>query len=241
MFYVGTVAFLATVVGFGFGGIIALFLKEIQQKASTINALCTGLILGLVSLEIAPESIYLGGWIVFTIGALLGVFSFINIHEFSHKIAPSTENFQKDRFIQTGFLLAISIAIHNFPLGIAFGASQNLGISKPILQALILHNIPEGIATFIPLFLAGLRFKVFLFIISIVSLPVAFGSIVGSIIGMKYPILWALIISFALGIIVVVTIKEIFIEAVRQSSFGRTLFYVVVGLLVIWGYLSLTK
>ena len=137
--------------------------------------------------------------------------------------------------------MAISIAIHNFPLGIAFGASQNLGISKPILQALILHNIPEGIATFIPLFLAGLRFKVFLFIISIVSLPVAFGSIVGSIIGMKYPILWALIISFALGIIVVVTIKEIFIEAVRQSSFGRTLFYVVVGLLVIWGYLSLTK
>ncbi|MFJ8262624.1 ZIP family metal transporter [Rummeliibacillus sp. NPDC094406] len=238
MYYVGIVGFMATAVGFGLGGVLAIFFKKLQHKVSTINALCTGLILGLVCLEIAPESIYLGGKVVFTIGFLLGVLCFFQIHEVSHKFTPSTENLQKDRFIQTGFLLAISITIHNFPLGIAFGSSQNLGISKPILQALILHNIPEGIAMFIPLFLAGLRFKMFLLITTIVSLPVAVGSIVGSVIGMKYPLLWSFIISFALGIIVIVTIKEIFIEAVKHSSFVHAMLFVGVGIFIIWGYMT---
>ncbi|WP_170061489.1 ZIP family metal transporter [Rummeliibacillus pycnus] len=238
MYYVGAVGFLATAIGFGFGGVLAIFFKKLQGKVSTINALCTGLIIGLVCLEIAPESIDLGGKIIFTVGVFVGILSFFKIHEFSHKFTISTENLQKDRLIQTGFLLAISITIHNFPLGIAFGASQNIGISKPILQALILHNIPEGIAMFIPLFLAGLRFKMFLLITSIVSLPVALGSIVGSLIGMKYPILWAFIISFALGIIVIVTIKEIFIEAVKQSSFGHALLFVGLGIFIIWGYMK---
>ncbi|WP_397537792.1 ZIP family metal transporter [Rummeliibacillus pycnus] len=238
MYYVGAVGFMATAVGFGLGGVLAIFFKKLQRKISTINALCTGLILGLVCLEIAPESIHLGGKIVFIIGILLGILGFFKIHEISHKFTISTESLQKDRLIQTGLLLAISITIHNFPLGIAFGASQNVGISKPILQALILHNIPEGIAMFIPLFLAGLRFKMFLLITSIVSLPVALGSIVGSLIGMKYPLLWSFIISFALGIIVIVTIKEIFFEAVKHSSFGHALFFVGVGIFIIWGYMT---
>lgn len=238
MFYVGASAFIATVVGFGFGGVIALFLKEIQQKVSTINALCTGFILGLVFLEITPESIDLGGWSIFIIGSLLGIFSFVKIHKLSHIVTPTTKNLQRDRLIKTGLLLAISITIHNFPLGVAFGSSQNLDISESILQTLILHNIPEGIAMFIPLFLAGLRFSVFVLITCIVSLPVGFGAIVGSLIGMKYPILWALIINFSLGIIVIVTFKEIFIEAVKQSSFGHALFFVVIGIFVIWGYLT---
>lgn len=238
MLYIGAIGFLATAIGIGFGGVIALFLKRIQQKASTINALCTGLILGLVCMEIAPESIELAGVLVFVIGAIIGILSFVKIHELSHKMIPTTVNPQKGRLIQTGLLLAISITIHNFPLGIAFGSSQHSQIGKPLLQALILHNIPEGIAMFIPLFLAGLRFKIFLFIISFVSLPVALGAIIGAIIGMKYPILWAFIISFALGIIVVVTVKEIFMEAVKQSSFSYAFLFFIIGILAIWIYIK---
>ncbi|MGG0658550.1 ZIP family metal transporter [Rummeliibacillus pycnus] len=238
MYYVGAIGFMATAIGFGLGGVLAVFFKRLQQKVSTINALCTGLILGLVCLEIAPESIYLGGKTIFMIGFLTGILGFFKIHEISHKLTPSTDNLQKDRFIQTGVLLAISITIHNFPLGIAFGSSQSLGISKHILQALILHNIPEGIAMFIPLFLAGLRFKMFVIITCIVSLPVALGSIIGSVIGMKYPQLWAFIISFALGIIVIVTIKEIFIEAIKHSSFTYALVVAGIGIVIIWGYMT---
>lgn len=238
MYYVGLVGFIASAVGFGLGGFLALFFKRLQEKASTVNALCTGLILGLVCLEIAPESIYLGGWLVFVVGFLIGILSFFKIHELSHKVTPSTNNQQKDRFLQTGILLVISVTIHNFPLGIAFGSSQSLEISKHILQTLILHNIPEGIAMFIPLFLAGLRFNKFLLIIILVSLPVGFGSITGSLIGMNYPLIWAFIISFALGIIIVVTIKEIFLEAVKHSSITFSIMVAMLGVVIIWGYLT---
>lgn len=238
MLSIGIVGFLATAIGIGLGGIIALFLKGIQQKAPTINALCTGLILGLVCLEIAPESIDLGGVLVFTIGSMIGILSFVKIHELSHKLIPSTVNPQKGKLLQTGLLLAISITIHNLPLGIAFGSSQHSEISKPLLQMLILHNIPEGIAMFVPLFLAGLRFKTFLFIISFVSLPVAIGAIIGNIIGMQYPVLWAFIISIALGIIVVVTMKEIFMEAVKHSSFSYAFSLFMIGILAIWIYIK---
>ncbi len=240
MIYIGAVGFLASALGFGLGGVMASFLKGFQQKVSTINALCTGLLLGLVYFEIAPESLYLGGRMIFAIGTLIGAFSFLAIHEFTHKIIPSTNNLQKDRFIQTGFLLAISISIHNLPLGIAFGSSYHLELSKSLLQTLIVHNIPEGIAMFVPLFLAGLRFKHFLLIIGFVSLPVGLGAILGSIIGMKFPIVLAFIISAALGIIVIVTIKEIFIAAVRHSSFQYAFALAGLGWVIIWVYLMMT-
>ncbi|MGX9133925.1 ZIP family metal transporter [Rummeliibacillus sp. JY-2-4R] len=240
MVYIGAVGFLGSVLGFGLGGVMASLLKNLQQKVSTINALCTGVLLGLVYFEIAPESLYLGGWKILVIGSLLGTISFLVIHEFTHKIIPSTNNLQKDRFIQTGFLLAISITIHNLPLGIAFGSSYHLELSKSLLQTLVVHNIPEGIAMFIPLFLAGLKFKHFLFIISFISLPVGVGAILGSIIGMKFPVILAFIISIALGIIIIVTIKEIFVAAVRHSSILYACAIAGLGWSIIWVYLFIT-
>lgn len=58
---------------------------------------------------------------------------------------------------KTGMLIAIGIAIHNTPEGIAVGAgymhTPQFGLFIAI--AIALHNIPEGIATALPLYRSG--------------------------------------------------------------------------------------
>lgn len=239
MYYLGIIGFIATTIGISIGGLLALFLKKYQKSIAKIYAICAGMILGLVYLEIAPESIKLGGWILFITGFLTGVFLFFIIHKAFHMIVriPDTQN--RAPYIRTGLFLMFSISLHNFPLGIAFGSTQQIGLSNSLLHSIILHNIPEGIAMFTPLLLAKLKFHTFLLFSSIVSLPVGIGAILGSYIGLDYPYLWAFIISFAIGIIIMVTIKEIYFEALKQSSVAYSLLMVGFGAIIIWAYLRI--
>ncbi len=152
----------------------------------------------------------------------------------------SPKELDEANLMKVGIFTALAIGIHNFPEGIAtfMSAIHDPSVGIAIAIAIAIHNIPEGIAMFVPLFLAGLRFKTFLFIICFVSLPVAIGAIIGNFIGMQYPLLWSFIISIALGIIVVVTMKEIFMEAVKHSSFSYAISLFIIGILAIWMYIK---
>jgi len=239
MYYLGVIGFVATAMGISIGGLLALFLKRFQKSIATTYALCAGMILGLVYLEIAPESIKLGGLVLFVTGFLTGMFLFVIIHKASHIIIRITDSHKSDLYIRTGLFLMFSISLHNFPLGIAFGSSQNIGLSNSMIQTIILHNIPEGIAMFTPLFLAKLKFHASLLFSSIVSLPVGIGAILGSSIGLDHPFLWAFIISSAIGMMIMVTIIEIYFEALKQSSITYSLIMAGIGTIIIWVYLSL--
>lgn len=239
MYYLGFIGFVTTTIGLSIGGLIALFLNRFQQSIATTYALCAGMIIGLVYFEIAPESIKLGGWILFITGFLTGIFLFFIIHKASHRIFRNTDKQNKNLYIRTGLFLMFSISLHNFPLGIAFGSSQNMGLSNSVLQTIILHNIPEGIAMFTPLFLAKVKFHASVLFAIIVSLPVGMGAILGSNIGLDHPLLWSLIISSAIGMMIIVTIKEIYFEALNQSSVVYSLLMTGIGTLIIWVYLNL--
>ncbi|WP_159083062.1 MULTISPECIES: ZIP family metal transporter [unclassified Lysinibacillus] len=239
MYYLGIISFIATVIGIGIGGLFALFLKKFQQSIANVYAICAGMILGLIYLEIAPESIKLGGWPLFTLGFSTGVFLFFIIHKASHIIIRVPDNQNRDSYILTGLFLMFSISLHNFPLGIAFGSTQNLGLSNSVLHTIILHNIPEGIAMFTPFLLAKIKFHASLLISIIVSLPVGIGAILGRNIGLDYPLLWAFIISSAIGMMIIVTIKEIYFEALKQSSVAYSLIMAGFGVMIIWAYLRI--
>lgn len=67
-----------------------------------------------------------------------------------------TSHNQNKRLIKTSILVAIGIAIHNFPEGIAtFAVSlNNLKIGLAMAFAIAIHNIPEGIAVSVPVYAA---------------------------------------------------------------------------------------
>ncbi|EQB95268.1 hypothetical protein GA8_12535, partial [Geobacillus sp. A8] len=116
---------------------------------------CSGMIFGLVTMEILPESIEIGGWFIAIVGLIFGYFIYKHLEKVSHHVIIITNDAKKDLFVHSGLFLTFSIALHNFPTGIALGANTHDSLTKPMMTAIMLHNIPEGIAVFTPLLMAG--------------------------------------------------------------------------------------
>ncbi|MCM3638188.1 ZIP family metal transporter [Sporosarcina luteola] len=217
MTHVWLIGFLSTFVGIGAGGILASLINGFKRSVGTIYAICTGLILGLISFEIVPEAIQLGNWTIFFLGFLAGVILFELIH-IGIRRNPNLIQSRKRHNIRMGLFLALIISIHNFPVGVVLGTSEHSKFSLALLQALILHNIPEGMILFTPIFIAGIRIYL-LFLLSVfIAAPVALGALIGEMIGMQNNLLWSFLISLTIGTIYMVTIKEILPESIRQSS-----------------------
>ncbi|WP_194840961.1 ZIP family metal transporter [Filobacillus milosensis] len=228
----------ASAIGISIGGGLAWMMKSIKRNFSFIYSICAGLIIGLLFLEMIPESIELGGWIILFVGILIGILIFQYIHKMFDKITIITDSHQKDMFIRSGVLLTISIAIHNFPVGVALGSTLGTDLGNSILTTLVLHNIPEGIIIFTPLFLAGFGLFTWLLFTVLISVPIAVGSFVGQYLGAGVPILLALIINIAVTVIFMVAVKEIFGEAIKHSSIIKSLLFGVLGFVVIYLYLT---
>jgi zinc transporter, ZIP family len=208
--------FLASVIGMMFGGSIAWFFRD--KGISTIFSICTGLIFGLVILEILPEGIEIGGWMTVVFGLIFGYLIFSYLEKGAHSITIITNDPKKDVLIHSGALLIISISIHNFPIGIALGANSDASVTNSMMTAIMFHNIPEGIAVFTPLFMAGFGIMTLLIGALIASLPIGVGALIGYKFGMGIPWLLALIISFAMGIILSVAVKEMFGIALKSAT-----------------------
>ena len=206
---------LLTMAGFGLGGFIAWFTKGIENRADVIYCICGGLILGLLSFEVVPEAIELGNWWTVVLGVVIGVFLFLLLHRIaSHKISRNKKGEKSFAFF-TGLMLLFGIAIHNFPIGISLGIASSPDITRSILQTILLHNVPEGIIVFTPLFIAGVRKRTCLLLTILVSLPVGAGAYIGSSLGIDNPYIWSILMSLSIGMIYMVTIKEILVEAVK--------------------------
>ena len=210
------IGFSSTFVGIGIGGVIAYFINGLSKSIGTIYAVSAGLILGLISFEIAPESIRIGSWTVFLLGFLTGCIVFKLMHLWPNRkyiIQTKLQKYQK-----TGLFLALIIAILHFPLGVLLGASEQKEFSLPLLKAIIIHNIPEGMILFTPLFMVGFRFRKMLLLTIIVSVPVAFGALIGGMMGIQNDFIWSFLMSLAIGLIYMVTIKEVLPESIKHSS-----------------------
>ncbi|MCZ2260728.1 ZIP family metal transporter [Sporosarcina sp. G11-34] len=224
------VGFIATFFGVGIGGVLSFFINGFKRSVGTIYAVCTGLILGLISFEIAPEAIRLGNWIVLALGFIAGVVLFKAIH------AILEVQLHKRPDLKSGFLLALIISIHNFPIGVILGTSEESDISTSLLQTLILHNIPEGMILFTLLFIAGFRFLPLLLLSFVLAVPVAAGALLGEVIGTQHHLLWAFLLSLTVGTIYMVTMKEILPEARKHSSKRYSLFVTVIAFCLIGAY-----
>lgn len=73
---------------------------------------------------------------------------------------------QDEKLLRMGLFTALAIAIHNLPEGLAtfLTALQDPGLGVAIAVAIAMHNIPEGISVAVPIFYAtGSRKKAFLY------------------------------------------------------------------------------
>ena len=143
---------------------------------------------------------------------------------------------EKKRLTQIGVFLALAIAIHNFPEGLATFLlvldDPQIGIALAI--AVAMHNIPEGIAVSVPIYYAT-KSKIKAFRLSFLSgLAEPAGAVIGYLILAPYLTDFGLGIVFAMvaGVMVFLAIDTL-LPTARNSARGHlTVYGVIAGMAV---------
>ena len=186
------IGLLAGVLGTGIGGVLsAIFRKEVDKYLMLCIGISGGVMLAVVVFDLMKEAMETTGILPTVAFTFMGVLFTMFI--------KSRLDFTGE--MQSGYLIFISILLHNLPEGLAIGSSfvsaETLGITLAIVIGL--HNIPEGLAT--ALSLAGTRVpakKIILFTF-IAGIPMGIGSFLGVYFAGIFKSLIGVFLSLAAG------------------------------------------
>lgn len=204
---------LVGIIGTGLGGVFSIFLGKDKKIFSFLLGITSGFMMFIVTFHLIPESFMLGGPLVTIISIIFGVLFVIFIQS-------SLKFLNRSATVISGLVLGISIAVHNFPEGLALGSSffslRELGFTLSL--AMLLHNIPEGLAIAIPLKSKGVSpIKIILFT-ALTGIPTGIGALLGGSLGMFSTILISICLAFAGGTMLYIIADEIIPEGKRLYS-----------------------
>jgi len=226
--------FLSWSLGFSGGVMIYVSFVEILGESRELLTEIYGIVPGN---WYAVISFFAGIFIIAIIDLLIP--SYENPHEIHRveEIQNSRKNGKKvNGLYRMGVFMALAIAIHNFPEGLAtFAAAMtdiNLGI--PIAVAIAIHNIPEGIAVSVPIFYATGR-KRKAFILSFLSgLAEPVGAIIGYFILSAFfndSVLGVLFGAVA-GIMVFISVDELLPTAREYGHHHQAVYGLIAGMVI---------
>lgn len=138
-------------------GAILIFFK-VKTNKIIIGSLsfAAGVMFSVSILDLIPESINLIKFNSYIKIPLISIFMAIGmvLARIIDKYIPSIENEPKNGLFRVGVISMLAIIIHNIPEGIATFMATNTDISLGISLtiAIALHNIPEGISIAVPIY-----------------------------------------------------------------------------------------
>lgn len=196
------IGLLAGVLGTGMGGLLStIFRKKVDKYLSFCMGLSGGVMLAVVVFDLMKEAMESSGVTYTVIFTFLGVILTMFI--------KSRLDFAED--MKSGYLIFISILLHNLPEGLAIGSSfvsaQTLGITLAIVIGL--HNIPEGLATALSLAGVKLSSKKIIFLTFMAGIPMGIGSFLGVYFAGIFKSLIGIFLSLAAGTMLFVVLDEI--------------------------------
>jgi zinc transporter, ZIP family len=213
----------------GIGSLVAFVAKRTNTKFLSISlGFSAGVMVYISFMELVPEA----GKVLNDLQLVLSFFGGIGLIAIIDFLIPEDENpheihlaedMEKNvRLKRMGIMIALSIAIHNFPEGVAafMSGMNSLDVGIPIALAIAIHNIPEGIAVSVPIYHStGSRKKAFWYsFLSGLAEPV--GALVAFLILLPFwnPMLEGVVLASVAGIMVYISIDELLPGAER---FGR--------------------
>lgn len=161
-----TLAGLATAVG----GLIAILVRKPGPRFMALTlGFAAGVMILLSYVELLQGGIEQIGFIRAHLAffAGMGAMFLVDVsipHSYIAEQHRTGVDARNSRMMKTGLFVALGIAIHNFPEGMAtfIGALVDPSLGIAIAAAIALHNIPEGIAVAAPIYAAtGSRKKAF--------------------------------------------------------------------------------
>lgn len=218
------------------GACIALLLRATNRRlCAALMGISGGIMLSAVFFDMLPHSLEHAVWYVVLAGAALGALAMFIVT----KLVPHIDADEYDeavihdikskRLARSGVLLALGIAIHNLPQGIALGGGVGHSAALTLALLLLLHNIPEGMAMAIPLKVGGVKRGKIIFIALMAALPTVVGAMIGAAMSAVSELFIGASIAFAAGAMLYLTLKELIPQAFGMEKSVATLVFLIVG------------
>lgn len=220
LYYASVVGFASGLLGTGIGGVLSIFVALRGRKfIGFILEFSAGIMLSVVCFDLLPQAFELGGIFYCIVGIVIGVCAIIFLQNI---VIQKTAVRPQNRLLGTGIMMAIGIALHNFPEGLAIGsgfeASATLGIS--LAAVIALHDVPEGLAMALPMKAGGFSTKKTIIYTILAGIPTGIGSVIGSLLGKVSYLSIAMCLSAAGGAMLYIICSDLLPESKRVYS-GR--------------------
>lgn len=235
--------FLSGVVGTALGGLLPLIFKfKSKQSLLVLFSFSAGMMISMVCFDLLPEAVENSSITLAMVGCAAGVLILLVLdsrfhhhdHVESDNLHHHHQNVDTDHKMMTlGFLMIVSVALHNFPEGMAIGSSATHELNTGILMAILLtlHNIPEGMGMIAPLISGGMRPAKALFLVALSGLPTLFGGILGYFLGTISFNVIGFTLALAAGCMLYVTYYEILPQVQLMGSLKKQLLFQLCGFL----------
>ena len=226
------IAFLSGLTTF-IGVWLALRFKERKKMIAIGIGFSAGIMLSVSLLELLPAAFSLASaWsaiMAFALGFGL-VFAFDTWLPHTHFMP---EKGRVGRLLRISYLVALGIIIHDFPEGFAMASAYSWNAWSGILIAIAiaLHNIPEEFALSVPLVLLNKK-KTLLLLALASALAEPLGAIAGLGLFFFFPFLNPLLMAFAAGAMIFISLDELLPLAKRYGKENLVVLGVLSGLIL---------
>jgi len=225
--------FLSVALGFSAGVMIYVSMVEILVKAKDAFIQSMGLKAGTWMTAVA---FFTGMFFIAIIDKLIP--SEENPHEirFIEEMEKNGQTADQKKLLRMGVFVALALAIHNFPEGLAtfMAGLQDPSIAIPVAVAIAIHNIPEGISVSVPIYFAtGDRKKAFIYsFLSGLAEPV--GALVGYLIFRQFmnDMVFGFLFAAVAGIMVFISLDELLPAAQEYGEHHLSIYGLVAGMMV---------
>ena len=241
--------FTAGILGTLLGGVLGLKVDPKSNRSlSLLLSFSAGMMISMVCFDLMPEAVEHSGLLITVVGVVLGIFVLIKFdgvfhhhHEdegaeledlhHHHLVIEKADNY---KWFELGIMMIASVALHNFPEGVAIGSSSINEVETGIMMAVLLtlHNLPEGMGMIVPLRSAGISKGKALTLVAISGLPTLIGGIVGALIGGISPTVIGFTLALAAGCMLYVTYYEVLPQVSLMDKTRHPVIYQIVGFIL---------
>ncbi len=228
----------------GFSTTIGAFVIFFKIKKENINKFITfclsfsiAIMIGISITDLIPESFFSllknkNGLLIALSSFLSGIFLIKMLILLINNQKKNTESLYK-----LGILNMLALMLHNFPEGIAtfLSAYQDMELGIKLGIAIMLHNIPEGISIAVPIYYATKNKKVAIKKALISGIAEPLGAILAFLIFKNFVTesFLSIILLLVAGIMITISIEEMFPEAIKYKEKKRFILGIVVGTILI--------
>ncbi len=201
----------------GLGALPLLFIPDVPARIySTLLGFSGGVMLGMATLVLLPRAADEGSAAAVLSGVVAGAVFVLLMEWALPHLEPHFGAHSFDPGLRDALLLAVAIAIHNVPEGLAMGlgyATGEEGVGPKLVVAVAFQNIPEGLAVALPLRRNGVRPIGAVAFAALSGLTEVIGATVGVVCAGLIDALLPFGLAFAAGALIYVMADQLIPEA----------------------------